>query len=166
MVRWSSQISTPRSADRARSPGAGPPRGRLTGARARVASTRPCRGGSRGADRSLEIATRTESRKYIVRAWRLEGEAALARRQWDEAERWLGDALRLAQATGDPRQLWKTQAGLGRFHAERRNFEAARRTYQAAREVVDRVLARIEHPGLRAGLERGPLVREIRDRAS
>ena len=36
----------------------------------------------------LDIATRTNSRKYIVKGWRLQGEIARARRQWDEAEGW------------------------------------------------------------------------------
>ena len=38
------------------------------------------------ADHCLELATRTNSRKYLVKAWRLKGEIALARRQWDEGE--------------------------------------------------------------------------------
>lgn len=118
------------------------------------------------ADQSLEIATRTGSRKYVVRAWRLRGEAALTRRQWDEAERALQDALSLVQTIDDPRQLWKTQAALGRFHDARRNSAAARHAWQAAREVVDSVLARTRHPGLRAGLERDPLIRQIHERSS
>ena len=38
------------------------------------------------ADQCLDLATRTNSRKYLVKGYRLMGEIALARRQWDEAE--------------------------------------------------------------------------------
>jgi predicted ATPase len=60
------------------------------------------------ADQCLELATRTNLRKYLVKAWRLKGESALARGQWDEAEGMLRQALALAQAIGNPTQLWKT----------------------------------------------------------
>ena len=64
------------------------------------------------AEQCLEIATRTNSRKYLVKGWRLMGEIALARRQWDEAERALQQALTIAQAIGNPTQLWKTHLAL------------------------------------------------------
>jgi tetratricopeptide (TPR) repeat protein len=113
------------------------------------------------ADQSLETATRTQSRKYVAAAWRLKGEAEIARRQWDEAERWLREALGMAQAIGNPRQLWKTQAALGRFYDERRNPEAARRAYQAAREVIDGVKARLRHREFRASLEGAASIRQV-----
>ncbi|MFQ5974406.1 MAG: hypothetical protein ACE5Q3_18950, partial [Alphaproteobacteria bacterium] len=68
-------------------------------------------------DRGLDQATRTASRKYVARAWRLKGEIATARRDWDAAERALAQALAVARATGNPPQLWKTHVALGRFHA-------------------------------------------------
>jgi tetratricopeptide (TPR) repeat protein len=60
------------------------------------------------ADQCLELATRTNSRRYLVKAWGLKGESALARGQWDEAEGMLRQALALAQVIGNPTQLWKT----------------------------------------------------------
>jgi tetratricopeptide (TPR) repeat protein len=119
-------------------------------ARGEPARAREC------ADESLETATRTQSRKYVAAAWRLKGEAEIARRQWDEAERWLRDALGMAQAIGNPRQLWKTQAALGRFYDERRNPEAARRAYQA-----EGAKARLRNRELRASLEGAASIRQV-----
>jgi tetratricopeptide (TPR) repeat protein len=80
---------------------------------------------SQFAHQCLELATRCSSRKYLVRGWRLQGEIALARRQWDEAEQALRRALEIAQAIGNPPQLWKTHVALGRLH-----MEAGRRNWQ------------------------------------
>jgi class 3 adenylate cyclase/tetratricopeptide (TPR) repeat protein len=109
----------------------------------------------------LEIATRTNSRKYVVKGWRLQGEIARAHRQWDEAEGWLQHALTLAQAVGNPTQLWKTHLALGRLYAEARRPDQARQAYQAAREVIERVKVSLQDPGLRASLERSPLFQPV-----
>ncbi len=115
------------------------------------------------AGQCLEIASRTNSRKYLVRGWRLKGEAAAARRQWGEAETGLREALTIAEAIGNPPQLWKTHAALGRLHAERKQGDLARRAYQAAREIVDGIKAGLRDPRLRGGLEQSTLIREIYD---
>jgi tetratricopeptide (TPR) repeat protein len=47
----------------------------------------------RHAEECLERATRTRSRKYLVKGWRLRAEIALARRQWAEAEGALREAM-------------------------------------------------------------------------
>jgi tetratricopeptide (TPR) repeat protein len=111
----------------------------------------------------LEIATRTHSRKYVVKGWRLLGEIALAHRQWDEAMRWLQQALTLAQTVGNPTQLWKTHLALGRLHVEAKRPEQAQQAYQAAREVIERVRAKVQSPELRASLEHSPLLRQVYD---
>jgi class 3 adenylate cyclase/DNA-binding winged helix-turn-helix (wHTH) protein/tetratricopeptide (TPR) repeat protein len=115
------------------------------------------------AHRCLDIATRTTSRKYLVKGWRLQGEIALARRQWDEAEAWLRQALPLAQTVGNPPQLWQSHLALGRLHAEARRPEQARRAYRAARKIIARVKASLQAPGLRASLEHSPLIQYVYD---
>ncbi len=117
------------------------------------------------ADRSLESATQTGSRKYMVRAWRLKGDAARLRRDWDSAERALREALALAEPLGNPRELWQTHAAVGRLREARKDLDAARRAYQSARGVVDGVVARLQHAELRAGLQQDPLIREIYERS-
>jgi tetratricopeptide (TPR) repeat protein len=113
------------------------------------------------AHQCLEQATRFGSRKYIVRGWRLDAESALTRRQWDDAERALHRALEIAEVIGNPPQLWKTYAALGRLHAEARRPDQAAVAYRAAREVVKGVEAKLLNPELRVSLERAPLIRQI-----
>jgi class 3 adenylate cyclase/tetratricopeptide (TPR) repeat protein len=115
------------------------------------------------ADQCLDIATRTNSRKYVVRGWRLLGEIARARRQWDKAEGWLRQTLALAQAVGNPTQLWKTHFALGRLQAEVNRPEQARQTYRAARAVIEQVKAKLRNSELRAGLENSSLIQHVYD---
>jgi tetratricopeptide (TPR) repeat protein len=111
----------------------------------------------------LEIATRTNSRKYVVKGWRLLGEIALARRQWDEAEKALQQALTIAQAIGNPTQLWKTHLTYGHLYTAIRKPEMAQQSYGAARDVLERVKGSLRDPGLRASLENSPLMRRVYD---
>jgi tetratricopeptide (TPR) repeat protein len=115
------------------------------------------------AARCLEIATRTNARKNLVKGWRLRGEIATARRQWDEAEAALREALTIAQAIGNPTQLWKTHVANGRVHTATKGADAARQTYQKAREVIDHVMRGLRDPELRAGLERAAPIRQVYD---
>jgi tetratricopeptide (TPR) repeat protein len=115
------------------------------------------------AERCLEIAMPTNSRKYLVKGYRLKGEIALARRQWDEAEGMLRQALTIAQAIRNPTQLWRTHLALGRLYAESKKPERARQAFRSARQVIDRVKASLRNPGLRASLEHSPLIRHVYD---
>jgi len=115
------------------------------------------------ADQCLEIATGTNSRKNLVKGWRLRGEIALARRERDEGGAALRQALTIAQAIDNPTQLWKTHFALGRLHSETKKPELARQAYRAAREVIDGIKARLQNPGLRASLESAPLIRQVYD---
>ena len=112
-------------------------------------------------EQSLEIAKRTSSQKYLVRGWRLKGEIALAHRQLKVAEEWLLKSLDLAQAIGNPTQLWKTHLTMGRVHTEAKRLEKARPEYRAARSVVERIKTNLQDPKLRASLENYPVIRQI-----
>jgi class 3 adenylate cyclase/tetratricopeptide (TPR) repeat protein len=114
-------------------------------------------------DHCLDIATRTNSKKNLVKGWRLKGEIALARRQWDEAENALRQALSVAEAIGNPTQLWKSHVALGRLYADIKKPELAQQAFQAAREVIDRIKRSVQHPGLRASLESAPMIQRIYD---
>jgi tetratricopeptide (TPR) repeat protein len=115
------------------------------------------------AEQCLELATRTNSRKYLVKGWRLTGEIARARGQRDEAEAALRQALTIAQAIGNPTQLWKTHFALGQLRAEAKRRELAQQSFQGAREVIDLVKRRLQNPVLRASLEHCPLIRHVYD---
>ena len=116
-------------------------------------------------DECLEIATRTNARRYLVKGWRLRGQIALARGHPEEAEESLRKALAIALAIGNPPQLWKTHAAFGQLHAARNDREAARREYQAARAVIDGVVLELRHATLSASLERAEMTRQICEQA-
>src|SRR3989454_263414 len=115
----------------------------------------------RHADQSLEMATPTKSRKYESWAWRIKGESATVRRAWEEAEEALRRALAIAQSIGQPRQIWMSQAALGRLHAARGRRAESYACHREAWGIIDGLRAAVQHPGLRAGLESSPLVREV-----
>jgi tetratricopeptide (TPR) repeat protein len=113
------------------------------------------------ANRCVEHASRTTSRKYVVRGWRLRGEIALARRQWDDADAALRQALEIAQGVGNPTHLWKTQEAFGRLRDEQGKPDEARAAYTAARQVVDGMRARLTTPELKAALDRAAFVKQL-----
>ena len=115
----------------------------------------------RFADECLEIASRTNARRYLVKGWRLRGQIELARGNAEAAEQPLQEALKLAQLIQNPPQLWKTHAALGQLHAARGDRAAARREYQAARAVIEGVTSGLRQASLRASLEAAALTRQI-----
>jgi class 3 adenylate cyclase/tetratricopeptide (TPR) repeat protein/ribosomal protein L40E len=111
----------------------------------------------------LDIATRTNSKKNLVKGSRLRGEIALAHRHWDEAENSFRQALTIAQAIGNPTQLWKSHLALGRFYTDTRKLELAGREFRSAQEVIDRMKRSLRNPGLRASLESAAMIQRIYD---
>ncbi len=109
----------------------------------------------------IDLATRTQSRKNLVKGWRLSGEIALACRQWDEAESAFRQALAIAETIRNPTQLWKTHLALGRLHQMRKDPPAAQQAFQAARLVLEGVKGTIQHPALRASVEASAMFRQI-----
>jgi hypothetical protein len=78
----------------------------------------------------------------------------------------LREALSVAEAIGNPPQLWKTHTALGRLHADLRQPETAWRAWEAARAVIERVRTGLRHERLRASLERAPEVRRVYELAA
>jgi class 3 adenylate cyclase/tetratricopeptide (TPR) repeat protein len=113
------------------------------------------------ADQCLETAVPTHSRKYESWAWRMKGESATARRAWGEAEDALRRARVLAEAICQPRQTWMSHLALGRLDAAQGRREDALAAYRAAWTIIAGLRAATRDPGLRAGLESSPLIREV-----
>jgi tetratricopeptide (TPR) repeat protein len=109
------------------------------------------------ANQSLAGATRINARRHITKGLRLKGDIALARRQWDEAEGWLQQALPLAQAVGNPTQIWKTHLALERLHSAAKRPEQASQAHHAACQVIDQIKANIQNPTLHASLQQSSL---------
>jgi DNA-binding NtrC family response regulator/tetratricopeptide (TPR) repeat protein len=112
--------------------------------------------------RCLEAASHTKSRKNLVKAYRLKGEIAGARKEWNDAEKYLANALQIARSIGNPPQLWKTHLALGRLYEESGRRELASTAYKDARRVVDDVQASLQQEDLRASFERAAFVQKIR----
>ena len=112
----------------------------------------------------LDLATRTDSKKYLVRGWRLKGEVAAARLKWDETEEALRKALSFAKSVGNPTQLWKTHLALGQAYRDTQRTDAARASFAAARDVIDGIGRSLQTPELKQGFERSPLIRSVVER--
>ncbi|HEU4343175.1 MAG TPA: tetratricopeptide repeat protein, partial [Candidatus Binatia bacterium] len=112
-------------------------------------------------DHCLDLATRTQSKKNLVKGWRLKGEIARARRQWDEAENDFRQARMIAEAIGNPTQLWKSHVALAQLYTDTKKPELAQQAFQAAHAVIDRVKTNLRSPVLRASLEGSPVIRKI-----
>lgn len=93
------------------------------------------------AEECLELATPSESRRNIVKARRLRGEAFTAQGRYDEAGEELTAALGLADALGNPTQTWKTLVSLARLHRAQGRPEDARAAHARAASIVDEVAA-------------------------
>jgi class 3 adenylate cyclase/tetratricopeptide (TPR) repeat protein len=114
----------------------------------------------------LELAIRTDSKKYLVRGWRLKGEIAKARLDWEGAEEALCKAVNLAKQVGNPTQLWKTHLALGELYHDTQRTDAARTSFAAARNVLDRIGGSLQTPELKRGFERSPVLRDVYERLS
>lgn len=114
-------------------------------------------------EQCLEIATRTNSRKYLLKGWRLKGNIARSHHQWDQAHEWLNQALTMAQAIRNPSQLWKTCVAQGQLFIEIKQPNEARQAYVAARDVIECVKANIQTPKLRAGFDNALLLYPFAD---
>ena len=109
----------------------------------------------------LELATRTQSRKYLVRGWRLVGEIAVADHDSGDAEVALQRALAVAMAIGNPTQLWKTHVACGRLYRATGRPDAAQKALALARETAARIKAQLSSADARATFEQSPLIRPV-----
>jgi class 3 adenylate cyclase/tetratricopeptide (TPR) repeat protein len=115
------------------------------------------------ADQCLLLANRYNSPKYVARARRLKGEAALACGQWDEAQRLFNDTFAIAERLAYPTLLWKTHAALGRLHTTLRRPEEALKSFQAANIVLDQMKSKAQHPSLLSSFAISPYVAQIQN---
>jgi tetratricopeptide (TPR) repeat protein len=97
----------------------------------------------RFAEECLQLAEPTESRKNIVKGWRLQGQAYCLQGKLAEAEAVLQKALALAKEIGNPPQLWKTYQALGELYEKQGATDQARSAYTSALEVVEQVASQL-----------------------
>jgi transcriptional regulator with AAA-type ATPase domain/tetratricopeptide (TPR) repeat protein len=102
----------------------------------------------------LELATRSGSRKNLVKGWRLAGEIARAERSWDVAEGHFRKSLDLAVSLANPVQVWKSEFALGRFLRDAGRHHEAQHAFARALTVMQRVREGLRQERLRAALDK------------
>jgi class 3 adenylate cyclase/tetratricopeptide (TPR) repeat protein len=117
------------------------------------------------ADECLRLAEASDSRKNVVKARRLRGQALLAQGKPAEAEPELVAALALAEGVCNPPQLWRSHAALGDLRRAQGRPDDAREAYRDALSVVERVAAGLADEALRERLLDSPHVQGIRQAA-
>ena len=114
----------------------------------------------------LDLATRSGSRKNLVKGWRLAGEIARAERNWDAAEGHLRTARDLALPLGNPVQHWKSEIALGRCLQDAGRVDDARQAFQRAFVIMLRVRERLRDERLQRAFDKNPdlsLVQSLTD---
>jgi DNA-binding NtrC family response regulator/tetratricopeptide (TPR) repeat protein len=111
----------------------------------------------------LDLATRTGSRKNLVKGWRLVGEIARAQRDWDRAEQHLRTARELALSIGNPVQHWRTELALGRLLNDAGRPDEARAAFERAYLRMQRIHERLRGERLRDAFEKSGELRLVRD---
>ena len=106
---------------------------------------------ARLADESLALAVPSHAPKYETWGWRLKAEVALRRRAWDDAADAVAHACRIAEALPAPLR-WRNQVALGALDVVQGRREAAAGSFAAARAALGDIAAKVQEPGLRAGL--------------
>jgi len=118
------------------------------------------------ADDCLALAEKSESRKIIVKARRLRGQALVALGRPAEAEKEIDVALETAREVGNPPQLWKTLVALGDLRKAQAGVDEARQAYGEAVTVIDGIATALEDESLRETFLSSPHVRGIREAAT
>jgi class 3 adenylate cyclase/tetratricopeptide (TPR) repeat protein len=118
------------------------------------------------ADACLAAAEATASRRNIVKGRRLKGEIFTTQGKLDAAEAELAEAVRVAREVGNPAQLWKTLAALGRLRQAQRLPQEGGAAYREALSVVEGMAAGLSDPDLRDTLLASPQVSALREEAA
>ena len=111
----------------------------------------------------LTLATRTESRKNLVKAWRLGGEIAAAAGERDVAEGHFRTSRDHALALGNPVQQWRAELALGHFYRDAARAGDAQQAFQRAVDVMHRVRQSLREDVLRTAFDKNPDVRLVQD---
>jgi tetratricopeptide (TPR) repeat protein len=97
----------------------------------------------------LELATRTGSRKNLVKSWRLAGEIARVDRDLHAARQHFQKARDLAAALGNPVQHWQAEMTLGELLQEATGEDEARQAFARAWSVMQQVQQSLRDERLR-----------------
>ena len=111
----------------------------------------------------LELATRTASRKNLVKAWRLAAQIAHAEGGDDKAEGLFRKSLDFATSIGNPVQQWKSEIALGRFLSDVKRPDEAHHAFGRAFALMQRVREGVRGERLKEAIDRNPDLRLLED---
>jgi diguanylate cyclase len=123
-------------------------------------------GALRYADECIKLAEHSSSPRNIAKGRRLRGQALTALGQLDAAESGLEAAMKTAVRLGNPPQIWKTHAALGKLHRARGDLDGASRAAETALSIVEAVAGSLDEASLRSALLRSDEVAAMRRAAS
>jgi tetratricopeptide (TPR) repeat protein len=118
----------------------------------------------RFAEECLQLAEPTDSRKNLVKGWRLKGQVFSRQGRRPDAAAALQKALAIAKEIGNPPQLWKTYHALGELYEREGDADRARAAYASAIQVIEEVAGRLHDQALRGLFLAARPVQEIRRR--
>lgn len=117
------------------------------------------------AEECLSLAEATDSRKNIVKGWRLKGQALLLQgssAKAQEAQAALEHALGMATEIGNPPQRWKTYQAIGKLREQTGEYGHARAAYDNALRVIEEVADQLQDRELKRTFLAARPVQEIR----
>ena len=104
------------------------------------------------AERCLAAAVKTRAQKYVVKANRVLGEIAIARRQWREADAALRMALAVAESIKFPTQIWQTHVARAKLARASGDADSAFTSVAAAQAILEDLKRGVRNPELGAAL--------------
>ena len=104
----------------------------------------------------LDLATRTKSRKNLVKGWRLAGDIARVAGERDAAEHHLRTARDLAASLGNPVQRWKVELAIGHLYSEAGRADEAAQAFQRALQVMQGVRESLRASPLSEAFDKNP----------
>jgi len=111
----------------------------------------------------LELATRTASRKNLVKGWRLAAQIVHAEGGDDKAEGLFRKSLDFATSIGNPVQQWQSEIALGRFLSDVKRPDEAHHAFGRAFAQMQRVREGVRGERLKEAIDRNPDFRLLQD---
>ena len=112
-------------------------------------------------ERNLETSQREHTKKIEGRFLRLRGEVQMKRNEYDNAISSMGEAIRILEEVGNPRQLWEAHASLASVYDKLRRQSEAAEQWAAAADIIHKTANGLSDRNLREGFLNARPIREI-----
>jgi class 3 adenylate cyclase/tetratricopeptide (TPR) repeat protein len=113
------------------------------------------------ATESLDLASKTVSRKHVARAQWLQGEILAASGRLDEAARTLDASAMLAEQIGTPREIWIARSALGRVLGKLGRDNEVEAQFVKAADAIEVVSSKLKTRALSRSLLCSETVRAV-----